>query len=122
MKESVIKQILLQQLEYDVRFLLICIYLYATICTQNICFCSVVNKQLIAVLLLYPAINLLDIFMSPFLYSTVGEGLKKNVKFGLFAEIRWGRGLRGVQEPNLLSGIFSLFKNDVIAAKHEKKY
>ena len=31
---------------------------------------------------------------------------EKNVKFGLLAEIRRGRGLRGVQEPNLLSGIF----------------
>ena len=31
---------------------------------------------------------------------------KKNVKFGLLAEIRRGRGLRGVHEPNLLSGIF----------------
>ena len=30
---------------------------------------------------------------------------EKNVKFGLLAEIRRGRGLRGVQEPNLLSGI-----------------
>ena len=28
------------------------------------------------------------------------------MKFGLLAEIRWGRGLRGVHEPNLLSGIF----------------
>ena len=31
---------------------------------------------------------------------------KKNVKFGLLAEIRRGRGLREVHEPNLLSGIF----------------
>jgi len=28
------------------------------------------------------------------------------VKFGLLAEIRLGRGPRGIQEPNLLSGIF----------------
>ena len=35
------------------------------------------------------------------------EGFKKkDVKFGLLAEISWGRGLRGVQEPNLLLGIF----------------
>ena len=45
---------------------------------------------------------------------------KKNVKFGLLAEIRRGRGLRGIQEPNLLSDIFLLFKNDLIAPKHEK--
>ena len=31
---------------------------------------------------------------------------KKNVEFGLLAEIRRGRGLRGIQEPNLLSGNF----------------
>ena len=42
------------------------------------------------------------------------------MKFGLLAEIRRGRGLRGVHEPNLLSGIFLLFKNDLIAPKHEK--
>ena len=53
------------------------------------------------------------------LMNSKGE---KNVKFGLLAEIRQGRCLRGVQEPNLLSGIFLLFKNDLIAAKHEKKH
>ena len=47
---------------------------------------------------------------------------KKNVKFGLLAEIRRGRGLKGVFEPNLLSGIFSLFKNYLIAPKHEIKH
>ena len=36
----------------------------------------------------------------------LGRASKKNVKFGLLAEIRQGRGLRGVHEPNLLSGIF----------------
>ena len=36
------------------------------------------------------------------------------MKFGLLAEIRRGRGLRGVHEPKLLSGIFLLFKNDLI--------
>ena len=41
--------------------------------------------------------------------------IKKEVKFWLLAEIRWGR---GIQEPNLLSGIFLLFKNDIIAPKH----
>ena len=50
----------------------------------------------------------------------VREGFKKKyVKFGLLAEIRRGRGLKGVHEPNLLSGIF---KNDLIAPKHEIKH
>ena len=35
---------------------------------------------------------------------------EKNVKFGLLAEIRRGRGLRGIQEPNLLSGNFLIVK------------
>ena len=42
------------------------------------------------------------------------------MKFGLLAEIRLGRGPRGIQEPNLLSGIFLIVKNDLIAAIHEK--
>ena len=52
--------------------------------------------------------------------SHKGRPQKKNVKFGLLAEIRRGRGLRGIQEPNLLSGSFTLFKNYLIAPKHEK--
>ena len=35
-----------------------------------------------------------------------GRLQKKNVEFGLLAEIRRGRGLRAIQEPNLLSGNF----------------
>ena len=44
--------------------------------------------------------------------QSLREGFKKkkNVKFGLLAEIRRGRGLRGVHEPNLLSGIFHCLK------------
>ena len=36
----------------------------------------------------------------------LGKASKKNVKFGLLAELRRGRGLRGVHGPNLLSGIY----------------
>ena len=53
-----------------------------------------------------------------------GVNKKKGIfflKFGVLAEIRRGRGLKGVHEPNMLSGIFLLFKNDLIDPKHEKK-
>ena len=46
---------------------------------------------------------------------------KKNVKFGLLAEIRRGRGLRGSMSPTCYQVFVLLFKNDLIAAKHEKK-
>ena len=45
----------------------------------------------------------------------------KNVKFGLLAEIRGGgRGLKGIQRPNVLSGTFLLFNKNLDAPKHEK--
>ena len=38
--------------------------------------------------------------------GVLGKASKKNVELGLLAEIWQGWGLRGIQEPNLLSGNF----------------
>ena len=49
----------------------------------------------------------LDFFFSKDSIYPLREGFKKeNVEFRLLAEIRRGRGLSGIQEPNLLSGNF----------------